>query len=61
MSGCYGDSAYDRWLEARQDEYWSRMLVDDEDEQEPTATERREEAAEAEADRRRDERYETRD
>ena len=60
MSGCYGDSAYDRWLEARQDAYWSEILGDDEDEQ-PTATERREEAAEAEADRRRDERYETRD
>jgi len=55
MSGCYGNSAYDRWLEARQDEYWESVLVDD-DEQEPTAAERREEAAEAEADRRRDER-----
>jgi hypothetical protein len=53
MSGCYGNSAYDRWLEARQNEYWESVLVDDE---EPTATERREEAAEAEADRRRDER-----
>ena len=56
MSGCYGNSAYDRWLEARQNEYWESLLVDDEDEQEPTATERREAAAEAEADRRRDER-----
>ena len=34
MSGCYGDSAYDRWLEARQDAYWSEILVDDEDEPE---------------------------
>jgi hypothetical protein len=55
MNGCYGNDLYDRWLEARQNEYWESVLVDDEDGQ-PTATERREEAAEAEADRRRDER-----
>jgi hypothetical protein len=34
MSGCYGNSAYDRWLEARQDAYWSEMLVDDEEHEE---------------------------
>jgi hypothetical protein len=61
MTGCYGNDPYDKWLEAQADKYWSEILGDDEDEQEPTAAERREEAAEAEADRRRDERYETRD
>ena len=53
MSGCYGNDPYDKWLESQADKYWG---WNEEDEQEPTATERREEAAEAEADRRRDER-----
>jgi hypothetical protein len=44
MSGCYGNNAYDRWLEARQNKYWESVLVDDE---EPTEEEQREAAAEA--------------
>jgi hypothetical protein len=52
MSGCYGNSAYDKWLESQADKYWSEILVDDE----PTEEEQREAAAEDKADRRRDER-----
>jgi hypothetical protein len=44
MSGCYGTSAEDKWLEAQADKYWSEILVDDE---EPTEVELREAAAEA--------------
>ena len=31
MSGCYGNSAYDKWLEAQQDKYWESAFADDEE------------------------------
>jgi hypothetical protein len=44
MAGCYGNDPYDKWLESRQDKYWSEILVDDES---PTEEELAEAAAEA--------------